>query len=124
MAATHPAPESDKCNGQQSDNCSAKQNQEGIKRRQREAQGRSLARRYRDLPYGSRLGLHWDFTREKMVPYIKDHFTGVIRPAIMKDGMYDNMSKEKLERHRQKYLQMIEASKNKHKEDKSQETPK
>ncbi|KAI0849790.1 hypothetical protein F5Y00DRAFT_261236 [Daldinia vernicosa] len=71
-------------------------------------QERELAREFFDAPNGTRLGMHWDYNRKKLVPFIKDHFTGAIRPAIMKDNMYDNMSKEKLEEHRQYHLQRQE----------------
>ncbi|KAF3060944.1 hypothetical protein GL218_03123 [Daldinia childiae] len=71
-----------------------------------------LALKFHDKPNGARLGLHWDFVRGKNVAYIKDHFTGAVRPAIMKDDMYDNMSKEKLEEHRRYHQQMIESLRN------------
>lgn len=85
------------------------QNQESINRRKSEHQQRRLALRFHDKPNGARLGMHWDFNRGKNVPYIKDHFTGVIRPATMKDDMYSNMSEEKLEQHRQYHQQMVES---------------
>ncbi|KAI1662138.1 hypothetical protein F4813DRAFT_396849 [Daldinia decipiens] len=86
------------------------QNSEAINRRKKEQQ-KLLALKFRNMPNGSRLGFQWDYNRGKMVPFIKDHFTGAIRPATMKDDMHSNMSAEKLEQHRQYHQQMVESLK-------------
>ncbi|KAK6957024.1 hypothetical protein Daesc_002309 [Daldinia eschscholtzii] len=112
MAPTAPPSEGDKRKESGSKDRSPSQNSEGIKRRQKAHALKRLALKYKNAPNGTRLGLQWDPVLGKKVAYIKDHFTGAIRPAIMKDNMYDNMSKEKLEWHRQQYLQAREALEN------------
>ncbi|KAI1805294.1 hypothetical protein F4811DRAFT_551938 [Daldinia bambusicola] len=87
------------------------QNPEGVKRQRQADHIERLARAHRDAPNGTRIGLYWNYVKEKNMAYIKDHFSGAIRPAIMKDDMYSNMSEEELEWHRQWYLRMKEQAK-------------
>ncbi|KAI0113238.1 hypothetical protein F4814DRAFT_460401 [Daldinia grandis] len=108
MAPTPSTSKSDKSSSKRPRPCSTMDDPDAIKRIKRDHQQKRLARIYRDKPNGTRLGMHWDFIREKNVPFIKSHMTGAIRPAILKDDMYDIMSKEELERHCELRQRMVE----------------
>ncbi|KAI0887966.1 uncharacterized protein GGS22DRAFT_91102 [Annulohypoxylon maeteangense] len=64
---------------------------------------RELTRDYRKEPLGTSLGWFKDPVSKTSKLYIKDYFSGVVRPKIMKDAMWDNMSKAKLEQRRQEW---------------------
>ncbi|KAI1455074.1 hypothetical protein F4805DRAFT_294162 [Annulohypoxylon moriforme] len=63
-----------------------------------------LARIYRDYPYGACLGYIYNPFFGRSVLYIKDHITGVVRPKMMKDDMWNLMSESGLEAHRRNWL--------------------
>ncbi|KAI1472825.1 uncharacterized protein F4812DRAFT_464867 [Daldinia caldariorum] len=83
---------------------SPRPNPEDTRRRYQADIIEELTQTYRNAPNGTRIGLHWNYVKGKKVAYIKDHFSGTIRPAIMKDDMYSNMSEKELEWFRQRYL--------------------
>ncbi|XDG05782.1 hypothetical protein ABKA04_005397 [Annulohypoxylon sp. FPYF3050] len=63
----------------------------------------NLQMKYRSEPKGTCLGLIVNPVTKEGAYYIKDHFSGVVRPKIMKDDMYLNMTEAKLAEHRQRW---------------------
>ncbi|KAI1095646.1 hypothetical protein F5B19DRAFT_312497 [Rostrohypoxylon terebratum] len=63
-----------------------------------------LQMKYRDEPLGTCLGwIDEPGLKKEGAYYIKDHFSGVVRPRRMKDDMYNNMSVAKLAEHRRRW---------------------
>ncbi|KAH9907444.1 hypothetical protein F4778DRAFT_538624 [Xylariomycetidae sp. FL2044] len=50
-----------------------------------------------DAPLGAFLGMRRDH-QGRLVPFIKDHLNGTVRPRRMLDDMFNNMPRDKLER--------------------------
>ncbi|KAI1444437.1 hypothetical protein F5Y02DRAFT_428032 [Annulohypoxylon stygium] len=63
----------------------------------------NLQMKYRSEPKGTCLGLIIHPVTKEGAYYIKDNFSGVVRPKTMKDDMYLNMTEAKLAEHRQRW---------------------
>ncbi|KAI1380325.1 hypothetical protein F4677DRAFT_256088 [Hypoxylon crocopeplum] len=69
--------------------------------RRKERMTERIGSAFRGAPKGTNLGLFAYADEGKFVAYKKDHFTGLVRPRRMMDDLYDKMTDEKLEQHRQ-----------------------